>query len=123
VRKILDREVEVEMDERLRRIGQNEALFRQVNEEIEALERGLASIADNTLHIVCECGVLQCDQRIVVPVDAYEHVRADSALFFVVPGHEIPSAEDVVEAGKAYNIVRKHEGVPQRVAKRADPRS
>jgi hypothetical protein len=73
------------MDERGRRIGQNEALFRQVNEELEGLNRGLAEITDETFHIVCECGDLRCQKRLVVPASDYETVRAESGLFFVLP--------------------------------------
>jgi hypothetical protein len=110
------------MEERTRRIGQNEALFRQVNEELEGLNRGLAEITDETIHIVCECGDLNCQKRLVVPVRDYEAIRADSALFFVLPGHEMPSAEDVVTAGRVYNVVRKRPGGPEEIARATDPR-
>jgi hypothetical protein len=105
------------------RVGQNEALFRQINEELEVLDRGVAALADNTLHIVCECGDLGCQERLVVAVDQYEAVRSDPALFFVVSGHEILSAEDIVERTDRYNIVRKHAGQPQRLAEATDPRA
>jgi hypothetical protein len=111
------------MDERARRIGTNEAVFRQVNEEIEGLERVYAAIADDTLHIVCECGDLACTDRLPVMVPAYEAVRQDPTLFFVVPGHETPDVEDVVEAAETYNVVRKHDGGPAAVAQATDPRS
>lgn len=110
------------MDERTRRVGNNEALFRQVNEEVEALNRGLAELTDETFHIVCECGDLRCQERLVVPLREYEAVRAESALFLIVPGHEIKSAEDVVETTPSYSIVRKHDGDPARIAQATDPR-
>jgi hypothetical protein len=110
------------MDERARRVGSNEALFRQVNEEIEGLNRGLAEITDETFHIVCECGDLTCQERLVVPISEYEAVREDSTLFLVLPGHEKPFAEDVVRAAAAFKVVRKHEGGPARLARATDPR-
>ena len=110
------------MDERARRIGLNEAVFRRVNEEIETLERGLAGIGDGNLHIVCECGNAGCGERVVVPVDEYERVRRDSTLFFVVPGHEIPSVEDVVDETPRFAVVRKREGTSRRIAEETDPR-
>lgn len=110
------------MDERTRRVGENEALFRQVNEEVEQLNRGVVATAYNTFPIVCECGDLLCQERLNVSVNTYETVRADSTLFLVVPGHEIPAAEDVVERTEGYNIVRKHAGQPQRLAEETDPR-
>ena len=111
------------MDERARRVGRNEALFRQINEEVESLNRGLAELTDNTIHIVCECGDLVCQQRLVVPLADYERIRADATLFFVVDGHEIPAVESVVEKTDAYSVVRKDAGEAANLAKATDPRS
>jgi hypothetical protein len=111
------------MDERARRVGRNEALFRSVNDEVEGLNRGLARVSDATFHIVCECGDLTCSRQIVVPLDDYERIRADSALFFVLPGHEQIEVEDVVEDADAYGVVRKHPGEPQRIAEETDRRA
>jgi hypothetical protein len=111
------------MDERTRRIGENEALFRQINEEVEAVNRSLAQLTDETVHIVCECGSLECQERVPVPLAHYEEVRQDSALFMVAPGHELPSTEVVVEERPRYYVVRKHDGGPARLAARTDPRS
>jgi hypothetical protein len=113
---------EVRNDERARKIGANEAVFRTVNEQIESLNRGLAEISDGTLHIVCECGKLDCAAPIAAPISVYESVRSDPALFLVVPGHELPSVESVVERANDYNVVRKDPGEPRRVAEETGPR-
>ena len=110
------------MDERARRVGRNEAVFREVNEQIESLNRGLAALSDNTMHIVCECGDLICATQLVVPIEDYERIRSDSTLFFVLPGHERPDVESVVEESSAYNVVRKHEGDAADLARELDPR-
>jgi hypothetical protein len=110
------------MDERQRRVGRNEALIRQVNEELEALDQ-FTRITERTVGIVCECGDLLCQERLDVPVATYERARSESELFLVVPGHEIPAAEDVVERSDRYTIVRKHEGGPAELARETDPRS
>src|SRR5262245_41665275 len=96
------------MDEQLRRVRRNEALFREVNREIVVLERGLARIGDEKLHIVCECADLDCNQRLAVPLGVYEDVRADQSLFLIVPGHDLPSVEKVVDEGTGYAVVRKY---------------
>jgi hypothetical protein len=111
------------MDERSRRIGENEALFRAVNEQVEELERGMAAVSDDRMHIVCECGELDCVERIAVPIAKYEQVRSDPTLFLVVPGHVIPDVETVVEKGGAYDVVRKDRGDPAQLARATDPRS
>ena len=110
------------MEDRERRVGENEALFRAVNEQVEDLQRGLAAVSTNTMDIVCECGDIACVERLVVAMPKYEEVRADGALFFIVPGHEIPAVEDVVEHGDGYDVVRKHPGGPAELAEATDPR-
>jgi hypothetical protein len=110
-------------DGRARQVGRNEAVFREVNEQVDSINRGLAAISDNQMHIVCECGDLLCVERLVVAVTRYEEIRADSALFFIKPGHDKPDVEDVVDRADGYDVVRKHPGVPQEVAEETDPRS
>ena len=110
-------------DERARRVGQNEAVFREINEQVDAINRGLAEITDNRMHIVCECADLICVERVVVTVPKYEEIRSDPTLFFIVPGHDKPAYEDVVEQTDAFHVVRKRAGEPTRVAEETDPRS
>ena len=110
-------------DESARKIGENEALFRALNEQIEQLNRSVAELSDEKMHAICECGSIECAQPIVVPVSRYEEVRSDATLFFVVPGHEIADVESVVEETDGYTVVRKRAGEAQRVAERTDPRA
>ena len=111
------------MDERGARIGRNEALFRTVNEQIESLGQGLASLAPRPMTIVCECGELACAQQIRVQLEDYERIRGDGTLFFVVPGHEIPDVETPVEFHEEFVVVRKHKGDESDLARALDPRS
>lgn len=95
-------------DERRKRIALNESVFREVNEQVEALNRNLVALEESEdMSIVCECGEIQCAQRLDVSLGEYERVRSDALLFLVVPGHEIPDVEDVVERSDAYLVVRK----------------
>jgi hypothetical protein len=110
------------MNERLRRIADNEALFRSVNERVEEINKPFAAYTD-MFEIVCECGNIECTEQISLDVGAYETARADPALFFVVPGHEMPEAEDTVERCGRYNVVRKHPGIAQEIAEKQDARS
>jgi hypothetical protein len=107
--------------ERARRVGLNEALFRRVNEEIESLNATLGKPA--TMSVICECGDGQCMERIEIPLAEYERVRADPCMFVIVPGHEIPDLESVIERADRWDVVRKHDGTSTRVAERTDPRS
>jgi hypothetical protein len=109
------------VDERSRRIGQNEAVFREVNERIERLTRESQS-ADEPLAILCECGDEGCRERIELTVSEYERLRSDPTHFAVVPGHAEGDVETVVERLEGYNVVAK-DGVPARIAEDRDPRS
>ena len=108
-----------EMDERSRRIGLNEALARDVNERIESL----ASEEKGHIEVLCECGTANCTQQLPVSLLEYERVREDATLFLVVPGHEAPDVEDVVESFDQFDVVRKRDGAAARVAEATDPRS
>jgi hypothetical protein len=103
------------------RRARNEALFRAVNERIESLSRPFDSMQE-TLTIVCECGDGECTQPLHVRLAAYERVRADPLLFLIAPGHAIPEIEGVVERDRAYEVVRKRNGVPAEIAEQTDPR-
>ena len=111
------------MDNTERRKAANEAVFRQVNERIEELQRRFSIAEHDQLQIVCECDRLDCMTHLTVTVPIYERVRADPASFFVMPGHEDPSVEDVLDSGGDYVIVRKHAGEPRQVAEDTDPRA
>jgi hypothetical protein len=107
---------------RERRIGLNEAVYREVNEKLRAVNEVFATITD-TFEIMCECGHATCDERFSIAPDAYEELRRDPVLFAIVPGHEIPDVEEVVAETEAYAVVRKRSGDPAKVAVQTDPRS
>lgn len=111
------------MDGSQRRKAANEAVFRAVNEQIEGLQSRFAVSEAEPLSLVCECDRLKCTEPIQVGVDAYERIRAHSDRFLVLPGHEDPTVEDVVDTGPGYLVVRKHAGEPGRIAAETDPRS
>jgi hypothetical protein len=110
------------MDERARKIGENEALYRTVNERIEGLNQVFGTLTD-TMTVICECGDGACAEQIEITVADYERIRSDPTLFVIVSGHEIPDVEDVVETQDTFDVVRKHEGDPADLAQERDPRS
>src|SRR6476620_1177632 len=73
-------------EERQRRIGRNQALFREVNERIERVSGALRTGTD-TITVLCECGNQSCAEHIEVSLSDYERVRAEPTLFLVRPGH------------------------------------
>lgn len=110
------------MSRREERLGRNEALFRQVNERLEALNEAF-SVTTQTVEIVCECARTDCLARITMTTDDYERTRADGTQFAVVPGHQVVDVEDVVEELDGWILIRKKPGTPAQVARELDPRS
>lgn len=108
-------------EERQRRIGHNEALYRQVNERIETLNETFDALAAG-FSIVCECGDLHCMEQIRVPGDVYERTRSNAHQFIVKPGHEIDDVEAVVDDHSEFLIVEKALPTSRRVAEDTDPR-
>jgi hypothetical protein len=109
------------MDERQTRVGKNEAVFRAVNERIEDLNQAFAVVTE-TFEVVCECADSACIKQISIAIETYERVRSDATLFIVAPGHETADTEDIIEKHDDYSVVRKHAGLPQRLAEQTDPR-
>ena len=102
------------LEERQRRIGENEGMFRRVNEMVRPLE-------PTWMTILCECGARTCQDQIVIAQDEYAEVREESALFVLRPGHDIAGTEQVVSKHVEYWIVRKDPGVPEALARATDP--
>jgi hypothetical protein len=109
-------------EEQARRVGLNEALFRQVNEQIRGLTSTFGT-EDGTMTVVCECGDAGCTEQLVVGIADYERIRSDGRLYLIVSGHVFPDLEGVVESHEGWEVVRKREGVPAEVAQETDPRS
>jgi hypothetical protein len=109
------------LDERMRRIGENEAIFRQVNEELAGLNEAFSYVTE-VMVLVCECGNLDCSEQIEMSHREYEQIRSDPTLFAVKPGHETAGVEEVVRTADDFNVVRKATGPPRRLAEANDPR-
>lgn len=102
-----------------RRLGANQALFREVN---EGIERGVWPGDEQELvRFRCECARIGCTESIELAIRDYERVREHPRQFLVVPGHEHTSVESVVETHPDYVVAKKRSeaGV---VAEHTNPR-
>jgi len=105
------------MNERERRIGLNEAVFREVNERVRDLNEAFGTITDK-VEIVCECADPECTEQITMSVSEYGALRSEPDRFVVVPGHAAPTdVEEVVEHGAGWEMVKKREGGPADLAR------
>lgn len=96
---------------RARRLRQNEELMEQLNRR---MERALGEIreADDEdrnapIAFLCECSHLDCRERIHLAPSRFDRIHRDSEVFVLVPGHEIPDIEKVVDQEGDFLIVRK----------------
>ena len=115
------------MDERRARRARNEDLLREVNDRIEELSKNVEAqgIAPEggLIEFYCECGRESCTERVLMTVTEYRHVRADNDRFAVVPGHETPEMEVVVESGERFVVVDKLPEAEPLVGADGKPRS
>jgi hypothetical protein len=103
-----------------RRLAENEARFRAVNELLE--QRSLqAGGGEEPIEFLCECGDADCAQPIRLTVAEYEWLRSDPERFAVVPGHESEVEGEVVWDEGRFRVVEKS-GVAAAVARDTDPR-
>jgi hypothetical protein len=107
------------VSEREARIGNNERLFREVNERINRVQEVFGQT--HAFEIVCECGAQSCLERVTLTHDAYKRLRENPRTFAIVPGHEAEDVEDVVERNDAYLVVEKKEGLPAAIAESDQP--
>jgi len=101
------------------RLGHNEALFREINERIEA-GQWPGEESERTA-FRCECSMLGCNLLVELTLREYEEVRASPRQFVLVPGHEIPAVEEVVRRAPGFVVVEKI-GEAGAVAESSDPR-
>jgi hypothetical protein len=109
------------MAERHERIALNEAMFREGNERMSAWQEHQDAPPTKTLAFLCECADRDCRKYISMTLPEYEAVRADPMQFAIVPGHEVPEAEEVVERYEDYAVIKKDEDV-RGIAEQTDPR-
>ena len=109
------------MGEHERRVGLNEAVFREVNERLRDLNQTFTTLSER-MDLICECSDTSCAEHLSMSPAEYETVRADARRFVVIPGHEEgPNIERVVERHEGYNVVEKR-GDAAREAEQTDPR-
>ena len=98
------------------RLARNEILFREINERLDEMSVPWAKTTD----YLCECSDLFCAKTFELTNDEYERVRAQATVFMVVPGHERPEIEKVIEENDRFLLVRKVVAVEEIVDQ--DPR-
>jgi hypothetical protein len=109
------------------RMIENEAIFRQYNEQVKrgfdevknvAAETGhehLAGDFDGKLHFYCECADENCHKRVLLSPRDYNEIHKNRRRFVLVPGHDTNEIERVVARKTEYDVVEKFEQPPETV--------
>jgi hypothetical protein len=104
------------VDERARRVAENEILFRQVNDLVVGGGRRRAE----NFEIICECADTGCMDHVRVTTESYERARGRPTDFLLKPGHVEPEFETIIESHKDFVLVRKT-GEAAALARKLDP--
>lgn len=113
----------------VRRLAENEVVFRSYNENMQKGLGDLAQVAkedsqehlmldpDAPLHFYCECSDENCDQRILLTSREYASIHAKRNRFIVIPNHEVKSIEHIVQSFDSYSVIEKQIPLPAHATK------
>jgi hypothetical protein len=92
---------------RLARAEKNEQAFKDHNARRARLEEEGGCPEDEPVPFACECDDASCARAVEVPLGEYERAVAPADRFVVLPGHEDPAVEQVVERHDRFLVVSK----------------
>jgi hypothetical protein len=106
-----------------RRAAENQALFREINEQIQKLDNSVEELTPYRSW-TCECADTACLERIDMTPQEYETVRSHPARFAVCPDeeHVFAGVELITERTERYWVVEKIEAAAEAAAE-LDPRA
>ena len=81
--------------------------MRAANREIKHAEEEVGNGSQGRFEVLCECGREDCDGMLSLTVAEYEEFHRQRDRFVVLPGHNTPDIESVVEERDGYLVVDK----------------
>jgi hypothetical protein len=96
---------------RARRLRANEELMEELNRRIERMLGDIREEDDEErdapIAFLCECSNLDCRERINLEPSRFDRIHQDPEQFILVPGHEMPEVERIVDQFGDHLVVRK----------------
>jgi len=102
------------------RIAKNEAVLRDVNENIRAAI-GQQGNDGHVFEFLCECADPRCMEWVELTVAEYEEIRADGTRYVLGPGH--PSQAEVSGKAGGDELTAGQEGAAGAPTETHDPRA
>jgi hypothetical protein len=93
-------------EEKQTKAARNQMLFRSVNERIHEISDGGVP-PNETTSFLCECADTSCMKTLELTASEYEAAHSSPTRFPILPGHELPDVERVVEQHDGYIVVEK----------------
>jgi hypothetical protein len=87
------------------RAARNEEVFRDVNEQIE--QGGELHGVASPMRFHCECDRETCFEQVELRPDEYRQVVERRYCFVIIPGHDDPRVERLVEEYETHCVVEK----------------
>ena len=109
------------MDARDERVSRNEAMYREVNREIERASKHSGQQSQDRFEVICECGQDGCSATVELTVGEYDDSHSQRDRFVVAPGHQDERIEHVVKRTDRYLVVDKF-GDAERIAEAEEKR-
>jgi hypothetical protein len=101
------RNMDESLREREQRAARNQLLFREVNERIASLAERALLPEVAPIEVTCECVDMSCTSTVQISLHEFAEIDRATNRFLVVPGHQLPDVEDVVERRDRFLIVAK----------------
>jgi len=91
-----------------RRLVENEVIFRDANQTAQQfIEQVEGPHSAKKAGFYCECSNLDCRERIELTAEEYKRLHQNKRHFVVVPGHEMPQVEKVIQQETTYSLIEK----------------
>lgn len=99
------------------RLAENEAVFREINEDIKDWEKA-GKPEERNYHstkvgFYCECSDPACKENIEITPAEYEDIHIRRKQFILKPDHEFNEVEDVIEENEGYVVAEKKVRPPE----------
>jgi hypothetical protein len=96
-----------------RRAAENQAVFRELNERVDARVARWPQMEGALQRVLCECSLSDCVEYLGMTVREYQDAHRTDAHFAVAPGHNDALFERVAEKHERYWVVEKWAPLPR----------